>query len=251
MTEYIQVFDSQGEAYKRAFQIFLDNTDQKRNAKRFLQTLVDGLPQRNVFIDAGAGNGEVTKAFANAFDRTIAIEPNPHLLAQLQRAVPQAEAIGAPILTASPKSLGDFVLCSHTLYYIPADEWLAHLERLVSWMSPTGVTVVVIQNRGTACMAMLDYFFGHKFDLDGLVSAFRTKHGDRYDVVTTIDPAHVETSEPASAYAVAEFMLNLLPISRPPTRREVIAYLDRHCTTADGTYRLSVHQDFLQIRARG
>ena len=34
MTEYIQVFDSQGEAYKRAFQIFLDNTDQKRNAKR-------------------------------------------------------------------------------------------------------------------------------------------------------------------------------------------------------------------------
>ena len=67
MTEYIQVFDSQGEAYKRAFQIFLDNTDQKRNAKRFLQTLVDGLPKRNVFIDAGAGNGEVTKAFANAF----------------------------------------------------------------------------------------------------------------------------------------------------------------------------------------
>ena len=130
------------------------------------------------------------------------------------------------------------------------DEWLAHLERLVSWMSPTGVTVVVIQNRGTACMAMLDHFFGHQFDLDGLVSAFRAKHGDRYDVVTTIDPAHVETSEPASAYAVAEFMLNLLPISRPPTRRDVTAYLDRHCTTDDGTYRLSVHQDFLQIRAR-
>ena len=251
VTEYIQVFDSQGEAYKRAFQIFLDNTDQKRNAKRFLQTLVDGLPKRNVFIVAVAGNGEGTKAFANAFDRTIAIEPNPHLLAQLQRAVPQVEAIGAPILTASPKSLGDFVLCSHTLYYIPANEWLAHLERLVSWMSPTGVTVVVIQNRGTACMAMLDHFFGHRFDLDGLVSAFRAKHGDRYEVVITLDPAHVETSEPASAYAVAEFMLNLLPISRPPTRRDVTAYLDKHCTTDDGTYRLSVHQDFLQIRPRG
>ena len=77
-------------------------------------------------------------------------------------------------------------------------------------------------------MAMLDHFFGHQFDLDGLVSAFRAKHGDRYDVVTTLDPAHVETSEPASAYAVAEFMLNLLPISRPPTRRDVTAYLDRH-----------------------
>ena len=248
--ESMKVFDSQGEDYKRAFQIFLDHTDQKRNAKRFLQTLVNGLSERKVFIDAGAGNGEVTKAFAAAFDRTIAIEPNPYLLAQLQRAIPQAETIGAPILAARPEARGDFVLCSHTLYYIPAGEWLAHLERLVSWMSPTGVTVIVIQNCGTACMAMLEHFFGYRFDLGGLVTAFRAKHGDRYEVATTLDPAHVETLDLASAYAVAEFMLNLLPISQPPARRDVEDYLTKHCATIDGAYRLSVHQDFLQIRPR-
>ena len=261
-SESIQVFDSQGEAYKRAFQIFLDHTDQKRNAKRFLQKLVDGLPNRNVFIDAGAGNGEVTKAFAGAFCHTIAIEPNPHLLAQLKQAIPQAEAIAAPILAAHPKAQGDFVLCSHTLYYIPAEEWLAHLDRLVSWMSPAGVTVVVVQNHDTACMAMLDHFFGHRFDLHQLAQAFREEHGDRYDVVITLDPAHVEhreavrerrahveTTELASAYAIAEFMLNLLPISRPPARQDVEDYLAKHCLD-DGTYRLSVHQDFLQIRER-
>jgi len=113
--EPMKVFDSQGEDYKRAFQVFLDHTDQKRNAKRFLQTLVDGLSERKVFIDAGAGNGEVTKAFTGGFDRTIAIESNPHLLEQLKRVVPQAEAIGEPILTAAPEERGDFVLCSHTL----------------------------------------------------------------------------------------------------------------------------------------
>ena len=32
--EPIRVFDSQGEDYKRAFQVFLDHTDQKRNANR-------------------------------------------------------------------------------------------------------------------------------------------------------------------------------------------------------------------------
>ena len=249
-SELIQVFDSQGEAYKRAFQIFLDHTDQKRNAKRFLQKVVDGLPERTVFIDAGAGNGEVTKAFTGGFDRTIAIEPNQHLLAQLRRAIPQAEAIGAPILAADPKAQGDFILCSHTLYYIPPDQGMAHLERLVSWMSPNGVTVVIVQNRGTSCMAMLDHFFGYRFDLEALAAAFREKHGDRYDVVTALDPAHVETNEPATAYAVAEFMLNLLPITRPPTRQDVEAYLAAHCA-ADGLYRLSVHQDFLQIRRRG
>ena len=248
--EPIRVFDSQGEDYKRAFQVFLDHTDQKRNAKRLLQMLVDDLPARNVFIDAGAGNGEVTRAFAGAFDRTIAIEPNTYLLTQLQCAIPQADAIGTPILATNPKVQGDLVLCSHTLYYIPAEEWLAHLERLVSWMSPTGVTVVVLQNRGTACMTMLEHFFGHRFDLDALADTFRAKHGDRYDVTTTFDPAHVETSEPDAAYTVAEFMLNLLPISQPPARRDLEAYVASNFATSDGTHRLSVHQDFLQIRAR-
>lgn len=248
--EPIRVFDSQGEDYKRAFQVFLDHTDQKRNAKRLLQKLVDDLPARKVFIDAGAGNGEVTRAFAGAFERTIAIEPNTYLLTQLQRAIPQADAIGTPILATNPKVQGDFVLCSHTLYYIPAEEWLPHLERLVSWMSPTGTTVVVLQNRDTACMTMLEHFFGHRFDLCGLADTFREKHGDRYDVTTTLDPAHVETSEPDAAYTVAEFMLNLLPISQPPARRDLESYVASNFATSDGTHRLSVHQDFLQIRAR-
>ncbi len=191
--EPIRVFDSQGEDYKRAFQVFLDHTDQKRSTNRLLRRLVNDLPARKVFIDAGAGNREVTRAFAGAFDRTIAIEPNMYLLTQLQRAIPQVDTIGTSILATSPKAQGDFVLCSHTLYYIPAEEWLAHLERLVSWMSPTGITVVVLQNLGTALMTMLEHFFGDRFDLGGLADTFRAKHGDRYDVTTTFDPAHVET----------------------------------------------------------
>src|SRR5207249_3699645 len=147
----IRVFDSQGDAYKQAFQIFLDHTNQKRNAKRWLQRVVDDLPSRKVFIDAGAGNGQVTRAFAGAFDRTIADE-------------------------------------------------------------------------------------------------FRAKHGDRYDVVTTLDPAHVTTPDLASAYAVAEFMLNLLDIDQPPTRQDVEAYVHSHFAVSGGGYRIPVDQDFLEIR---
>jgi hypothetical protein len=248
--EPIRVFDSQGEDYKRAFQVFLDHTDQKRNANRVLRRLVDDLPSHKVFIDAGAGNGSMTRAFAGAFDHTIAIEPNSYLLTQLQRAIPQADTIGTSILATNPKAQADFVLCSHTLYYIPAEEWLAHLERLVSWMSPTGTTVVVLQNRSTDCMTMLEHFFGHRFDLGGLADAFRARYGDRYEVTTTLDPAHVETSEPSAAYTVAEFMLNLLPIRQPPSRRDLEAYVATHFATSDGTHHLSVHQDFLQVRAR-
>lgn len=248
--EHIRVFDSQGEAYKQAFQIFLDHTDQKRNAKRWLQQVVDDLPMRKVFVDAGAGNGEFTRAFTAAFDRTIAIEPNTYLLNQLRQAVPTAEAIGEPILSAQPSAQGDLVLCSHTLYYIPAEEWLTHLERLVSWMSPTGVTIVVLQHRESGCMNMVHHFFGHRFELRRTADEFRAKHGDRYEVMTSLDPAHVDTSDLSSTYAVVEFMLNLLKIEYAPSRQDVEAYVQAHFATPDGGYRIPVHQDFLQIRAR-
>lgn len=249
-SDAVQVFDSHGESYKQAFQIFLNHTDQKRNAKRMIQQVVDGMSIRDVFIDAGAGNGEVTRAFADAFERTIAIEPNLYLLSQLQQAIPKAEAIGQPILTAKPPAKGDLVLCSHILYYLPAEEWLAHVERLVSWMSPTGVTLIILQNRETGCMNMVHHFLDYRFELRQVAELFQHKHGDRYDMMTTLDPAHVDTPDLASAYAVAEFMLNLLPMARPPKRQEVETYIKTHFSTVNGTYRMPVHQDFLQIRAR-
>jgi ubiquinone/menaquinone biosynthesis C-methylase UbiE len=246
----VQVFDSQGESYKQAFQVFLDHTDQKRNAKRWLQQVVETLPTRQVFIDAGAGNGAMTSAFADAFARTIAIEPNSYLLRQLQQAIPHAEAIGEPILKAKPASKGDLVLCSHILYYIPFEEWLAHLECLVSWMSPTGVTLVILQNRETGCMNMVHHFLNHRFELRQLADVFQQKYKDRYEIITTLDPAHVDTPDFASAYTVAEFMLNLLPMPHPPRRQDLETYIKTHFTGVNGSYRIPVHQDFLQIRAR-
>lgn len=248
--ERVRVFDSQGEAYKQAFQIFLDHTDQKRNAKRWLQQIVDHLPTRRVFIDAGAGNGELTRTFAPAFERTVAIEPNVYLLEQLKKAVPGTETIGRPIMTAQPRVQADLVLCSHTFYYIPAEDWLAHLERLVSWTSPTGVAIVVLQHRESGCMNMLHHFLGHRFELRRTADLFRAKHGDRYEVVTTLDPANVMTPDLTKTYAVAEFMLNLLDITHAPAKRDVEAYLQANFASSEGGYRIPVHQDFLQIRAR-
>ena len=66
----------------------------------------------------------------------------------------------------------------------------------------------------------------------------------------TLDPAHVETPDLDKAYAVAEFMLNLLDIKSAPTREDVKGYIRANFATEDGRYRIPVHQDFLQIRHR-
>ena len=81
----VRVYDSQSVAYHQAFQAFLDHTDQKVNARRWLDGLVQSLPARRVFVDAGAGTGQVTAWFLEQFERTIAIEPSPSLSAELRR----------------------------------------------------------------------------------------------------------------------------------------------------------------------
>jgi len=246
----ITVYGSQSEAYHRAFKVFLDHTDQKANARAWLQDLVRSLPSRRVFIDAGAGNGQVTAWFVPSFERTIAIEPNDSLRDELRRACPSAEVIAEPILEAKPSATADLVLCSHVFYYIERAEWMATLDRLASWLAPGGILVVVLQNPGTDCMRMLKHFLAKHFDLSGLAQAIHRERGDAYEVGIDTVPAHVSTPGFDSAYTVAEFMLNLLHLPDPPSRRSLEDYVRAHFRDQAGTFRFSCHQDFLRIRRR-
>src|SRR5204862_242178 len=126
----------------------------------------------------------------------------------------------------------------------------AYKQAFQIFLDHTGVTIVVLQHRESGCMNMIHHFFGRRFELRGIADEFRAKHGDRYDVVTTLDPAHVTTPDLASAYAVAEFMLNLLDIDQAPTRQDVEAYVHSHFAMSGGGYRIPVDQDFLEIRAK-
>ena len=117
--------------------------------------------------------------------------------------------------------------------------------------TPNGVTVIVLQHRESGCMNMLHHFFGHRFELRQTMEMFRAKHGDRYGITTTLDPAHVETPNLTETYAVAEFMLNLLEINAAPTKRDVEAYVHANFTQPNGCFNIPVHQDFVEIRHGG
>jgi SAM-dependent methyltransferase len=252
MTEVarVKVYDSQSVAYHQAFQVFLDHTDQKSNARGWLDSFVQGLPARRVFVDAGAGTGQVTAWFAGQFERTIAIEPNPSLVVDLRRACPGAQVLPAKILEAQPADRGDLVLCSHVLYYIAPGEWLATVAGMASWLAPEGALVIVLQNHETDCMRMLETFHGRRFDLSALAREFESGHGSAYRCERHIVPAHVTTRDFASAYVIAEFMVNLLPMPNPPARSALEAYVSKNFAASGGGFRFSCHQDFLVIRPR-
>jgi SAM-dependent methyltransferase len=244
----IQVYDSRSEAYHRAFQVFLDHTDQKRNARSRLDRLMQQLSARRVFVDAGAGNGQVTAWFVDLFERTIAVEPSPSLSGDLRRTCPAAEVIQSTILDAQPNAQADLVLCSHVLYYVDQGEWEAHASRMASWLSPEGTLVILLQNHETDCMRMLEAFHGRRFDLSALADEFGQRHGNRYRVERELVPAHVTTADSASAYTIAEFMLNLFPMPNPPARSRLEQYVEEHFRAKGGGFRFSCHQDFLIVR---
>src|SRR5947199_9217857 len=125
----IAVYDSLSREYHRAFQVFLDHTDQKLMAQKWMTALIDRLPSRRVFVDAGAGNGKVTAWFTERFGRTIAIEPNASLRHDLERACPTADVIPEQILNAKSGTAGDLIRCSQVFYYLDAAEWMTALER--------------------------------------------------------------------------------------------------------------------------
>ena len=245
---FVRVYDSQTEIYHDAFQIFLDHTDQKINAHRWLEQYIRTLPSRHVFIDAGAGEGQVTSWVAPQFAKTTAIEPNPYLCKKFRETCPEIALLAETITQATPPEPANLILCSHVFYYINRDDWMENLERLVSWLAPEGVVLVVLQNHQTDCMRMLQHFLGKRFDLSALGKTFQDQTGQQYQVNIETVQAHISTSDFSSAYTVAEFMLNLLPIHNPPTREAFENYITHHFQDQAGGYRFSCHQDFLKIQ---
>jgi SAM-dependent methyltransferase len=138
MPQYINIFDSQTEEYHPSFQTFLNHTCQKQKTKQWLNQMVSILPSWRIFIDAGAGNGAVTAWFADAFDRTIAIEANESLRTAHKNKYPRIEVLSEGILKAAIADSGDFVLCSHVFYHIDEADWLRtllnDLLRVYRWL---------------------------------------------------------------------------------------------------------------------
>src|SRR5580704_14716936 len=146
--------------YAHAFGTFLTHTDQKTKAIGWLTDFVNGLRSHGLFVDAGAGEGSMTAALVKLFDRTIAIEPNSALRAELARRCPEAEIVEAPIREAGIASPADFVLCSHVLYYIQQSHWTDTLERLTSWLGAYGAAVVLLGNSNADVIVLPHDFFG-------------------------------------------------------------------------------------------
>jgi ubiquinone/menaquinone biosynthesis C-methylase UbiE len=87
---------------------------------------------RSTVLDLGAGTGKLTRAIVPRAARVIAVEPGPEMLAQLRRAVPEAEAmLGAAEAIPLSDDAVDAVVCGQSFHWFRTDEALPEIRRVL------------------------------------------------------------------------------------------------------------------------
>jgi SAM-dependent methyltransferase len=91
-----------------------------------------GIDTTATVLDLGAGTGKLTRALVPLAGHVIAVEPGPAMLAELVRAVPEAEArLGAAEAIPLAESSVDAVVCGQSFHWFRADEALPEIHRVL------------------------------------------------------------------------------------------------------------------------
>jgi trans-aconitate methyltransferase len=241
-------YASDSAEYQRAFGRFLAKTDQKSALLKTLASKVASLPRRQIFIDVGAGTGALTSRLAPAFGRTIAIEPNPHFQRELATLPQKLEVVPLSLLDCEPLPRADFILCSHVLHYIDPSEWARVVARLTESLAPNGLLAIVLQNRHSASMRLLDHYAGERPFLDDLMGSLqsilpRGMHG-RLETI----PSSIACGSLEATLEIVEFLLNVVHLKELPLKTSVVDYLAQNLVPcAERGFSLSCDQDVLLI----
>ncbi|MDO0924019.1 class I SAM-dependent methyltransferase [Streptomyces sp. TG1A-8] len=235
------------DAYLDALGRFFAGTDEKTVTHAYLESIVERLPARRVLLDVGAADGTTTRWLLPYFERTVCIEPSAPMRRVLARTCPQAEVVADPVLEARMDVRADLALLSHVLYYIPRAQWAAAVARIMQWMVPGGVLLVLLQDSDNPCMRMVRHFTGQRFDLKELAGELGTlPPGLVGEIGLDTMPARYRSRDLQETVTVAGFHLSVPGGAPPPTRDAVAAYVRRHFSDSGG-YTLRHDQQVLRI----
>ena len=248
--EKVRVFSSQDEYYDHAFATFIKSTDQKENAKAWITNFLKEIDPKQMAIDAGAGNGVLTKILARNFATVQAVEPNETLLPELATAganvAIQDESILEAVLDGSS---ADLVLCSHVLYYIPRSGWDEILNRLLFWTRAGGRIIIILQAEDTDCMKFFKKLRNEEFPIMKFMENF-AKTGTAHSVDVVRQPCTIRSQSREDLELILEFLLNLTPFENDesiPAKEDLYHFIDSLPQSESGEYGMSCDQLFCVI----
>lgn len=132
--------------YQRQLQLFTQCSTEKGIELLKIGEVIARLPDRQRFLDIGAGGGHLTIPVAQQFEKTTIVEPNTK---QAERFCRQYPAFcvhnGSWTEVTLNDECFDLILCSHVLYYIQEGAWMSTIKKMYRHLSPDGCIVIVVQ----------------------------------------------------------------------------------------------------------
>ena len=133
--------------YQHQLKLFSECSTEKGIELVTIGEVIAGLPNRQRFLDIGAGGGHLTAPVAQQFEQTTIVEPNQKQADMFCRRHPDFRIHNTSWTDVDlDDERFDLILCSHVLYYIPEGAWLATIEKMYRHLSDDGCIIIVVQS---------------------------------------------------------------------------------------------------------
>jgi SAM-dependent methyltransferase len=133
--------------YQQQLKLFSECSTEKGIELLEIGEVIAGLPNRQRFLDIGAGGGHLTIPIAQQFEKTTIVEPNErqaHIFLRRYSSFIVHNSNWTDVDLDDERF--DLILCSHVLYYIPEGTWLVTIEKMYRHLSEGGCIIIVMQS---------------------------------------------------------------------------------------------------------
>jgi hypothetical protein len=217
-----------------------------------LNAFIERFVGRRLFIDIGAGNGQLTSWIASSFDTTVLVEPNRAQLLGASKHLSRGVFIKARAQELQNEcrlfETADFILFSHVLFHIDVADWLNCLRTATLFLRRGGFLCLILQTESTGCR---DFWTACGITLPSL-STFLSLEGLAAIGLEVVDissvPSEICTSDPSVIPTVSEFLLNTSDKWGSMDRIVVESNMARTLARRKGRYFLSCDQEIVLLR---
>lgn len=164
------------ESYYESLKILTDSSKEINNRYKFIShILFKNIKNYQNFLDVGCGDGKLTRFVGKKFKNIVAIDSKDEALEQLQPFQffnnKILQKIKGSILTMQlPKNIKyDFILLSHSIYYIPESEIKYLINKLFNLLNVNGV-ILIIFSEGLNREELVLSFGAQKLSIEKLIA---------------------------------------------------------------------------------
>jgi hypothetical protein len=240
--------------FKEQFDLLSNNTKEYDSTVPFiLKHIVNKLPQREHFIDIGAGRGNLAKPLSVYFSQTTIIEPNRRFYHELLDWSAERElnfkGVNGTWETAEVHK-ADCILMSHVLYYIPLKEWLSFIDKAYDGLHPGGSIIIILNKLANGVTDLYKYFLapGEWREIASAESMLETLHLAGYHIEATDFPSFIYANTVQEAHELIDFLLLGRADLQTDTMRQLsLEYVESHLKKGN---RYAINSDCMLITVR-